>query len=99
MEWGDKIEWLQDLAEEGEAIPALSNQPTIPAHLEFAWSAFWALKNDRPLGFAMIGRISFTAIDRFARRYDVHGDAFERLRVLIAAMDAAFVEKVMARPK
>ncbi|GAB4071767.1 hypothetical protein GCM10028812_46850 [Ancylobacter sonchi] len=44
------------------------------------------------MGFGVVGRIPFTAIDLYARRYDLAGsDAFERFHLLICSMDAVFV--------
>ncbi|MBS7532129.1 hypothetical protein KHC28_00420 [Ancylobacter sonchi] len=72
--------------------PALENRKDPALHLAFVWSAFFALQHDRPLGFGVVGRIPFTAIDLYARRYDLAGsDAFERFHLLICSMDAVFV--------
>lgn len=95
LEWGDKIDWLRDLADGGEAPKALAAQPQLDERLEFVWSAFWSLSNDRTVGFGYVGRISFNSIDRYAARLGIEGrDEFERLRRLIGKMDAAFVERV-----
>ena len=96
MDWGDAERWLAEVArEDGEAPPALVEKPSIPVHLQFAWGAFWALSNDRQIGFGVIGPISFSAIDRYARRYGVTGtDEFDRLATLVRAMDGAWLERV-----
>lgn len=81
--------------EDGKAPPALVDKPSIPAHLQFAWGAFWALSNDRQIGFGVLGPISFSAIDQYARRYGVTGtDEFDRLAALVRAMDGAWLERV-----
>ena len=87
---------MADVArEDGKAPPALIDKPSIPAHLQFAWGAFWALSNDRQIGFGVLGPISFSAIDRYARRYGVVGtDDFDRLATLVRAMDGAWLERV-----
>lgn len=100
LEWGDKIDWLRDLTEVGEAPKALASQPQLDERLEFVWTAFWSLSNDRTVGFGYVGRISFNSIDRYAARLGVESrDEFERLRRLIAKMDAAFVERLTKRSK
>lgn len=58
-------------------------------HLSFAWSAWWELHTDRPIGMG-VGPIPFSAIDRYADRYGVESDAFEALRQLIRAMEGAY---------
>lgn len=100
LEWGDKIDWLRELAEDGETPKALAAQPHLDERLEFVWSAFWSLSNDRTVGFGYVGRISFSSINCYAVRLGVEGrDEFERLRVLIGKMDAAFVQRVTKRSK
>ena len=96
MDWGDAEQWLSDVArEDGKAPPALVEKPSIPAHLQFAWSAFWALANDRQIGFGVLGPIPFSAIDRYSRRYGVASvDEFDRLAMLVRAMDGAWLERV-----
>ncbi len=96
MDWGDAEQWLADVArEDGKAPAALVDKPSVPAHLQFAWGAFWALSNDRQIGFGVLGPISFSAIDRYARRYGVAGtDEFDRLATLVRAMDGAWLERV-----
>lgn len=55
------------------------------------WQAFWDLHGDRHQGMASSGAIPFTAIDRWARRYGVAGDDFDRLHALLRKMDDAFL--------
>lgn len=38
------------------------------------------------------GPIPFSAIDRFARRAELHGNAFERFKTLIRALDGEYRE-------
>jgi hypothetical protein len=94
VEWGDKEQWLRDIAaEDGKAPKALLAQPEIAPHLKTAWRAFWALVDDRQTG-AMGGAsgIPFTAIDRYAARYGVDDpDAFDRFAQRIRVIDAAYL--------
>lgn len=56
------------------------------------WDAYQALRGDRSEN----GRIPFTSIDCYARRYGIDdGDAFQRMHRLIVAMDTEF-EKWLA---
>jgi len=76
----------------------------VPPGAEFAWAAFWRLHADRPYlvtGFAVpmgatiieprAGRIPFSAIDAYARRYGVEGSEFDTLEALVGACDAEFM--------
>tara|TARA_R110002074_G_scaffold21173_5_gene66101 strand:+ start:17218 stop:17532 length:315 start_codon:yes stop_codon:yes gene_type:complete len=56
------------------------------------YDAFEVLRHDRQFG-AMGGmsRISFAAIDQWARRYGIEGEEFELFRILIGVLDDEFV--------
>lgn len=79
----------------------------VPPGTEFAWSAFWRLHDDRPhvitgsviaagMGGATIieprpGRIPFSAIDRYARRFGIAGSAFDLMLALLDKLDSEFM--------
>jgi len=91
--WGDKVEWFKSVAKEtGEVPRALAQRPEVPQHLAMVWSAFFLLSGDRSIGFEGPGPIPFLAIDRYAERFGLTGDAdeFERFVELIRAMDAEY---------
>jgi hypothetical protein len=70
--------------------------PELDRHLRFTWQAFWDLSNDRPAVFGGIGGIPFSAIDRYAKRYDITDvDEFDRFARLLKAMDTVFQTHVM----
>lgn len=58
-------------------------------HLQFEWRAFRALSSDRQIGMS-IGPVLWASIDRFALRYNIIGDDFDRLTAIIQAMDEAY---------
>lgn len=62
-----------------------------PESVEWIWIAYRALETCRSIGMAW-GPIPWTAIDRYAERYGIHGDTFERLNFWIRMMDAASLE-------
>ncbi|MFC3693129.1 phage tail assembly chaperone [Chenggangzhangella methanolivorans] len=66
---------------------ALIAEPRLPDALLFYLEAFFDLTNDRAVGMGGAGAIPFGAIDAWARRYNVSGDAFDRLKDLIGRMD------------
>ena len=70
-------------------LPCVATKPDLFGHLIFEWSAFWSLSSDRQAGFA-IGPIPWSSIDRFADRYHISGDEFDRFCALVQAMDVAF---------
>jgi hypothetical protein len=71
-------------------LPCVATKVDLFEHLAFEWGAFFALSTDRPGGMNQ-GAIPWTSIDRYASRYGVIGDEFERLSSLIRAMDNAFL--------
>lgn len=89
---------MLDLAAEGGDTPkALQEKPEIPVHLLAVWRAFWDLNHDRAIGFGR-GPIPFTAIDRYALRFGFDGDDFERLFLLIRALDAEYLSLTAPKP-
>jgi len=99
MEWGDKIEWLQDLEEEdGKTPAALLRQPELSPDLEVVLTAFSRLSRDRAVGFAL-GPIPWSSIDRYAERHGIDGDAMDRLSFLLMRMDGAYLKCVAGRSK
>jgi len=72
-----------------ETLPCVATRPELFGHLAFEWSAFRSLSTDRPVGMAL-GPVPWSSIDRFACRYHITGDEFDRFCDLIQAMDAAY---------
>lgn len=72
------------------APKALQDRPDVWEHLAFAWAAWWELHSDRPIGMGGAGAIPFSAIDRYAERYGLIGDAFETFIDLIRAMEGVY---------
>ena len=94
LEWGHRVKWLQEIAEEEGVTPlALLARPMLPAELVFAWQAFWDLYGDRQFGFGCLGPIQWTALDRYAQRFGIAApDDFERLQARVRVLDDAFRE-------
>lgn len=55
--------------------------------------------HDRPPSFAGVASIPFTAIDAYARRYEIEGDDFAVLAKLIRVCDAEFVAVMSEKAK
>ena len=93
MEWAEQEEWFADLAKEGEAPKVYTDRPDIRRDLMTYWQAFWALTGDRQVFMGGVSQIPFTSIDSYASRYRINSiDEFERLHVLLGAMDDAFLK-------
>lgn len=67
---------------------AFAQHVDLPAHLEPVVSAFWSLCGDRHGQ----GPIGFLAIDAYARRIGLVGDAFARFERRIRSLDGAYLE-------
>lgn len=87
-----------DLQEAGQAVKALEGRPVLRPDLALYWRAFWDLTNCRAVGFAGPGPIPWVAIHHWAVRYDITGDAFERLTWFVGRVDEAFVGWVKENP-
>lgn len=58
-------------------------------HIYTAWSE---LRDDRHFGaMGGMGRIHFTAIDRYAERFGIAGEAFDDLLLFIRAIDDEYL--------
>jgi hypothetical protein len=89
--WGHNSGFYDHLLEEGKPVPPdYLQRPRLHPALQIYWDAFWELSADRQIGMA-IGRIPFTAIDRYAVRYGIEEvDEFDTFRNVIRSMDAEF---------
>lgn len=85
----DDLEWVVEQAQRrGVAPPEITkNRPELLRHLEFYWSAF----NDLLTETDRNGNIRWSALDRYAIRYNVQ---FEVFRYIIRAMEKARREAV-----
>jgi hypothetical protein len=66
------------------------SKPDLDLTLQFEWAAFGALSTDRPVGMGR-GPIPWGSIDRYADRYGITGDDFDRFCALIRALDAVYL--------
>jgi hypothetical protein len=93
--------WLAKLADEfpnevkREALPVRPKEAREEPWHEFYWQAWQALRSDRHYG-VMGGQMpmSFMALDAYARRYGIDGEAFDRFHVFMSAIDAEWLAYV-----
>lgn len=95
MDWGDKFEKIVAAASSvgvGLAtLPCVVTRVDLADELQFEWRAFKSLSSDRQVGMG-IGPIAWSSIDRFALRYNICGDEFDRFTSIIQSMDAAYLD-------
>jgi hypothetical protein len=91
MTWGAKSSYLDALLEQGKPVPGeYLRRPRLHPQYQFYWDAFWELSSDRQVGMA-VGRIPFSAIDRYAERYGLaEVDEFDTFREIMRSLDAEF---------
>lgn len=82
---GDAKLLLQNLPDK------IKEAPQILPGLELYYEAFTELSSSRNSGMS-IGAIPWTAIDRWAERYEIEEDDFERLAIYIRMLDAEFIK-------
>ena len=80
-----------------QLLPCVATRTDPISHLLLEWEAFGQLSTDRPVGLIR-GAIPWSSIDRYAARYRIEGEGFERFCRLIRAMDAAYVSHVKDKP-
>lgn len=94
--------WIHRAAREaGEPLPkklqALLEERTELSEAEaFYWAAFSYLSSCRAVGMA-VGEIPWTAIDRYAERYQLAPDVGDLFAHLIHHMDAAYMKHQRAK--
>lgn len=66
--------------------------------LEFYLEAYLDLCSDKQFGFGE-GPVPWSAIDTYAKRYDIEGDDFDRLVNVIRAADAQILEAKQKKSK
>lgn len=77
----------------GQPLPEkIKNKPELRTGLEIYWRAFWECSTDRDIGMAE-GPIPWTAINAWGMRYGFKGECFERLVLLLKAMDSVYIEE------
>lgn len=99
-------DWLAKIAREhpdefpAEAVPKRPPEARSEIWHEFYWRAWSALRFDRPYG-AMGGEmpVSFLALDAYARRYGIEGEAFDRFHKFMTAIDGEWLAYVAEKAK
>lgn len=76
----------------GKLPDAIENAPELQPGLELYWDAFFDLNSCRTHGMGTITEIPWSAIDAYARRYEIEGFLFDRLVAYISAMDASYLK-------
>ena len=76
----------------GQPLPeALGNAPELFQGLEWVYGAFQELSTCRLNGMGL-GSIPWTAIDRYADRYNIVGEDWEDFQYFIGEMDRAWLD-------
>lgn len=72
------------------------DRPKLSEGLEFYLTAFSDLAADRS---EALSSIPFSSIDRYATRYAIEGDEFERFKMLIRLLDGAYLNHMSRKMK
>lgn len=93
MQSGQTETKIRELASKtGQKLPdKILNKPRLLVGLDFYWRAFWECSTDRDIGMAE-GPIPWSSMDRWALRHEIEGDDFDRMVLILKAMDAAYIE-------
>lgn len=97
MKWGDKVDFLEEVASKTGEIPAaLLNRPKRWIWLEEYLNAFDILSSGRSIGFSR-NPITFLEIVTYAQIYDV--EDFDSFCLLIQHLDREFLEYLASQEK
>jgi hypothetical protein len=86
-------------AEREAANAAPPPEAELPKGAEIYLEAFWQLTTDRPQSGLAVHPIPFAAIDAYARRYGIQGEAFDALVNAVRAADQVFMAVMAERLK
>ena len=78
-------------------LPCVATRTDPASHLLLEWEAFAQLSTDRPVGLTR-GAIPWCSLDRYAARYRIEGEDFDRFCRLIRAMDAVYLAYLKDKP-
>ena len=70
----------------------VANKPRLRVGLDIYWRAFWECSTNRDIGMAE-GPIPWSVVDRWASRHGIEGEDFDRLVLIIKAMDSVYIEE------
>lgn len=82
--------------EHGPIPDRIVNAPELEMGLEFTYDAFQRLNTERPVGMGP-GPIPWSAIDRFAFRYELDEDEQSDLEFLIGKMDETYLKHMQKK--
>jgi hypothetical protein len=77
---------------------AILEAPVLMPGSSFYYNAFLTLSSCRSMGM-MEGRIPWTAVDAYARRYDLDDDDTDCLWTLVCSMDSVYLKHQQKRAK
>lgn len=97
MKYGDKVEWFEQLAAEGQDVPALDARPTVDG-VEWIWDAWIDLGTCRAIGMD-IGPVPWTAISAWAQWNGLDGDDFEELTFCVRHLEGVYRDHVDGKRK
>jgi hypothetical protein len=70
---------------------AMPPEAELPDGAEYLYEAFWQLSTDRYQSGFGVHPIPFTAIDTYARRYEIEGEEFDLLLHSVRSIDEEFI--------
>ncbi len=95
LQWGGKLEFLKKLAEQGQRVEALENQPRLKPWLAEYYRAFNALSSSRQVGMGGVGPIPMSEMAAYFEVFEVR-DLEERdtYITMIQALDSVYLKHV-----
>lgn len=93
MEWGGKLEMLQERAAAGLPTPSLEKMPEVPYYLQWIWEAFSVLSGCRPASIGGALAIPMTELHAYCmlKRID-NSDEIDDLIYFIRELDTAYLK-------
>jgi hypothetical protein len=98
LQWGGRIEFLQDLAKSGEEVPALKNRPTLTMWQRFFWDAYHVVNSSRNFHSAGLASIPLSEILAYFQIYNIRDLELRDLYIQhIQTLDNTYLEHANKR--
>ena len=95
LQWGNKLEFLETLREQGQEPEALKTKPRLRPWLSGYYAAFNLLSSSRQLGMGAVGAIPMSEIAAYFEMFEVHDlDERETTITMIKALDSVYLKHV-----
>lgn len=95
FQWGEKLDFLKTLAEQGEEPPALKDRPRLKPWLAEYMGAFKLLSSSRSVGMGGVGAIPISEMMAYFALSEIFDpDERETYITMMQSLDSAYLKRM-----